>query len=131
MKKPLTLAALLVALPVPALAKDRKHHRGCNSPSCDRRIDRKWAIRHPKAHASSIVAPYRAWLHKLAMCESTDNTHAISPNGKYRGLYQFDFQTWASVGGFGDPAQASRAEQDLRAVLLFKRRGTAPWPVCG
>lgn len=131
MKRPLVLTALLVTLPVPALAKDRKHVRGCATAACDKRIGRKWAEHHPRAHASSIVAPYRAWLHKLAVCESTDNTHAVSRDGKYRGLYQFDFQTWASVGGSGDPAVASRAEQDLRAVLLLKRRGTGPWPVCG
>lgn len=131
MRRPLALTALLVALPVPALAKERKYPPGCQTKRCSDRIGAIWAAHHPKAHASSFVAPYRAWLHKLAMCESTDNTHAISPDGLYRGLYQFDMQTWASVGGSGDPAQALRAEQDLRAVLLFKRRGTEPWPRCG
>jgi Transglycosylase-like domain len=48
-----------------------------------------------------------------------------------RGKYQFDIQTWRSVGGSGDPAAASEAEQDKRAAILQKQRGNAPWPVCG
>jgi hypothetical protein len=39
--------------------------------------------------------------------------------------------TWRSVGGSGDPALASAAEQDRRARALATERGTAPWPVCG
>lgn len=124
-------ALVAAATPAAAVAKDREHLRGCNSASCDKRIGKRWALRHPKARAASITAPYRAWLNKVATCESTNNTRAVSPNGKYRGLFQFDMQTWASVGGRGDPIDASRSEQELRAVLLLKRRGTSPWPVCG
>lgn len=67
----------------------------------------------------------------LRMCESTDNPRAISPQGWYRGLYQFDLQTWGSVGGTGDPIDAPRDEQDYRAKLLYDSRGRSPWPVCG
>ena len=71
--------------------------------------------------------------HALAMCESTDNPRAVSPSGRSRGLYQFDLTTWRSrsVGGHGDPINASRAEQTLRAQRLYADRGRAPWPVCG
>ena len=55
----------------------------------------------------------------------------MSDSGRYRGKYQFDMATWRSVGGTGDPAKASEAEQDRRAAKLLKREGTAPWPVCG
>jgi hypothetical protein len=82
-------------------------------------------VRHSAAGVGTLN-----W-HALAMCESTDNPHAVSASGKYRGLYQFDLRTWRSVGGSGDPAQASRAEQTYRAQLLFADRGPAPWPVCG
>ena len=54
-----------------------------------------------------------------------------SSDGTYRGKYQFDFATWASVGGSGDPAAAPEAEQDYRAALLYARAGASPWPVCG
>jgi hypothetical protein len=129
-KRLLAASTVMAALPVPAVAKDRQHHRGCQSSSCDRRIDRKWAERHPTARVASIVAPYRAWLNRVAACESSNNTRAVSPNGIYRGLFQFDLQTWRSVGGQGDPIDAPRGEQELRAVLLLKQRGTSPWPVC-
>lgn len=49
-------------------------------------------------------------------------------NGPYGGAYQFSYTTWRSVGGSGDPAEASPAEQDYRAALLLERRGLQPWP---
>ena len=55
----------------------------------------------------------------------------MSSTGEYRGKYQFDQQTWQSVGGSGDPAAAPEAEQDARAEALMAQRGTAAWPVCG
>ncbi len=53
------------------------------------------------------------------------------PDGKYRGLYQFDLTTWRGVGGTGDPIDASPAEQTRRARILYQDRGRAPWPYCG
>ena len=67
----------------------------------------------------------------IAACESGGNPAAIGGGGLYRGKYQFDYATWSSVGGSGDPAAASEAEQDMRAAILYARAGTAPWPVCG
>jgi len=67
----------------------------------------------------------------LARCESTDNPRAIDPTGTYFGLYQFDILTWRSVGGRGNPAYATRAEQTFRARILYGQRGRTPWPVCG
>ena len=64
-------------------------------------------------------------------CESGGNPRAVSPGGTYRGLYQFDYQTWASVGGTGDPAAATPYEQHKRAAILYAQRGSQPWPVCG
>jgi hypothetical protein len=67
----------------------------------------------------------------LRMCESSNRTNAVSRTGKYRGLYQFDLPTWESVGGVGDPAKATRAEQHKRAMILHSKRGWKPWPECG
>lgn len=67
----------------------------------------------------------------LRMCESSNRVSAVSRTGKYRGLYQFDLPTWQSVGGSGDPALATRAEQHRRAVLLHSKRGWQPWAHCG
>ena len=76
------------------------------------------------------IAPADRW-QKLRFCESTDNYQAINPSGLYRGAYQFDFATWQTVGGTGDPAAAPPAEQDARARELYARRGHQPWPECG
>lgn len=67
----------------------------------------------------------------LARCESGGNPRAISPGGSYRGLYQFSISTWHSVGGSGDPINASPSEQTHRAWVLYQRSGRGPWPVCG
>jgi len=67
----------------------------------------------------------------LAQCESGGNPNAVSPNGLYFGLYQFSVSTWHSVGGSGNPTDASSAEQTRRAQILYDRAGSSPWPVCG
>jgi hypothetical protein len=71
-----------------------------------------------------------AALRKIAQCESGGNPRAISRDGRYRGKYQFDVSTWRAIGGSGDPAKASEAEQDRRALALYRKRGTAPWANC-
>lgn len=73
---------------------------------------------------------YAQWA-ALRQCESSGNYQAVSASGLYRGAYQFDLSTWAGVGGSGDPAMASPAEQDHRAQVLWSQRGASPWPVCG
>lgn len=70
-------------------------------------------------------------LEAIAACESGGDPTAVSADGTYRGKYQFDYGTWESVGGHGDPAAAPAAEQDYRAALLYARSGSSPWPVCG
>ncbi|MGZ4540900.1 MAG: ubiquitin-like domain-containing protein [Blastococcus sp.] len=65
----------------------------------------------------------------LARCESGGNPRAVNPAGYY-GLYQFSLSTWASVGGSGNPINASSAEQTARAQTLFARGGAGQWG-CG
>jgi TolA-binding protein len=72
-----------------------------------------------------------ATLEAIGACESGGDPTAVSSDGTYRGKYQFDFGTWESVGGHGDPAAAPEDEQDYRAALLYSRSGSSPWPVCG
>jgi hypothetical protein len=72
-----------------------------------------------------------ATLERIAECESGGDPTAVSAGGRYRGKYQFDRATWERMGGSGDPAQATEAEQDRIAAKLLAQRGTAPWPVCG
>jgi Transglycosylase-like domain len=70
-------------------------------------------------------------LEAIGSCESGGDPTAVSSDGSYRGKYQFDFGTWESVGGTGDPAVAGEAEQDYRAALLYSQSGSSPWPICG
>lgn len=76
------------------------------------------------------IAPSDKW-QDLRECESRHDYQAVSPSRVYRGAYQFDYATWRTVGGVGDPAAASPSEQDARARELYARRGHQPWPVCG
>ncbi len=70
-------------------------------------------------------------LDAIGACESGGDPTAVSSDGTYRGKYQFDYGTWESVGGSGDPAAAPEQEQDYRAALLYSQSGSSPWPVCG
>ncbi len=65
----------------------------------------------------------------LAKCESGGNPRAVNPAGYY-GLYQFSLSTWRSVGGSGNPIDASPAEQLYRAKVLYKKAGAGQWG-CG
>jgi hypothetical protein len=93
-------------------------------PSPDRPASERFAS--PESFGVSSSA-----LDAIAACESGGNPAAVSPDGTYRGKYQFDYGTWGSVGGTGDPAAAPEAEQDMRAAMLYAAAGSSPWPVCG
>ncbi len=99
-------------------------------------IDRMFAVSgsptrpFPEGFEHPLLTPSQQWA-ALRDCESGGNYRAVNATGKYRGAYQFDQHTWESVGGIGDPAKASPAEQDARARALFEERGAAPWPYCG
>jgi peptidoglycan hydrolase-like protein with peptidoglycan-binding domain len=82
------------------------------------------------ATARSTTSAPSSTLARIARCESGGNPAAVSPDGRYRGKYQFTRATWRAMGGSGDPAQAPEAEQDRLAALLLARAGTSPGPVC-
>ena len=84
----------------------------------------------PQPENGTIEGVSISTLEAIAACESGGDPQAVNAAGYY-GKYQFDTGTWAAVGGSGNPAQASEAEQDYRAALLYSRAGASPWPVCG
>jgi hypothetical protein len=75
----------------------------------------------------------RQIFYNIMMCESGGDPHATeNPGGNggalgHYGLFQFDIPTWESVGGHGDPRDASPEEQWMRAYLLYRQRGFQPW----
>lgn len=81
------------------------------------------------ANTRTASAPAGGTLESIAQCESGGNPSTNTGNGFY-GKYQFDLQTWQSVGGSGLPSSASESEQDKRAAILYSQRGASPWPVC-
>jgi hypothetical protein len=103
----------------------RKYGRDVRDESPARLATR---VRHLQRALRTPPAPPK--LQAIAACESGGNPHADTGNGFY-GKYQFTAQTWASVGGRGNAAEASEAEQDKRAALLYARESASPWPVCG
>jgi len=88
-------------------------------------------VRSARGRARHVAVRVPVVLDRIAQCESGGNPRAISSDGTYRGKYQFDRETWHAMGGHGDPARASEAEQDRRALALYRERGTSPWPACG
>lgn len=66
----------------------------------------------------------------IVMCESGGNYSALNPSSGAGGAYQILPSTWEAYGGTGLPNEASKAEQDRIAALIYADSGTAPW-VCG
>lgn len=77
------------------------------------------------AGSASADPSANAWL-QLRTCESSNRYDTNTGNGYY-GAYQFDLATWRSVGGTGYPNNATPAEQDYRALILYRMRGWSPW----
>ena len=98
-----------------------------------KRLHRRIAHVHAqlRQRRAGLTSGVRAILERIAACESKGNPRAIGGGGAFRGKYQFSYGTWAAVGGRGDPAAASEAEQDRRAAMLLRRSWSSPWPVCG
>jgi hypothetical protein len=97
------------------------------------RAQRRARLRRERREAFALLpgGVSQATLDAIAACESGGDPTAVSSDGSYRGKYQFDFGTWESMGGSGDPAAAPEAEQDYRAALLYSSAGSSPWPICG
>ena len=95
----------------------------------DLRHELKTARRRARAKPRLVVSASPT-LEAIAACESGGNPGTDTGNGFY-GKYQFTLSTWQSVGGSGNPAAASEAEQNQRAAMLYAREGASPWPVCG
>jgi soluble lytic murein transglycosylase-like protein len=130
------LACVASAAPASASVLDapaRTFHRTIHVTVEKLEAARKARARHERQqlYATFPVGISMSTLEAIASCESGGDPTAVSSDGAYRGKYQFDYGTWESVGGSGDPAAASEQEQDYRAALLYSRSGSSPWPICG
>jgi hypothetical protein len=108
------------------LTKLTRHHRHLRRELRSARRARAEA----RAQARVVASTASPALEAIAACESGGNPQTDTGNGFY-GKYQFTLDTWQAVGGAGNPAQASEAEQDRRASTLLAQAGSGQWPVCG
>jgi septal ring factor EnvC (AmiA/AmiB activator) len=79
--------------------------------------------------AANLGGPYAIPTY-IVMCESGGNYSALNPSSGAGGAYQIMPSTWEAYGGTGLPHQASKAEQDRVAALIYADSGITPW-VCG
>lgn len=79
------------------------------------------------AQTTASADPHGGDWARLRQCESSGRYDIVSASGRYYGAYQFDLPTWRSVGGRGLPHRAAPAEQDFRALYLYRMRGWQPW----
>ncbi|WP_237534252.1 resuscitation-promoting factor [Streptomyces sp. SID3343] len=84
-----------------------------------------------KAMPDSVAGADQLNWGALAQCEAGGRANVVDASGTYHGLYQFDAQTWQSMGGKGVASTAPASEQTYRAKLMFVQRGSSPWPLCG
>lgn len=86
--------------------------------------DEEWWSGQP-GHQTPLRAAVLACIRSY---EQGSAGYATDTGNGFYGAYQFDMPTWRSVGGSGNPAHASPAEQDDRAWALYLARGLQPWP---
>lgn len=74
-----------------------------------------------------------AWFRAQALCIHRYESRDWHNRGHHFGGLQFTLGTWQSVGGRGNPADASPAEQIYRAFLVWKRDGGSwrEWSTAG
>ena len=74
-----------------------------------------------------LGGPGSKW-YQVAKCESEFNPRAVNKsNNAHFGLFQFKLQTWQSMGGSGNPVDASPREQFERAKKLQAQEGWGQW----
>ena len=74
-----------------------------------------------------LGGPGSKW-YQIAECESNFNPRAVNQsNNAHFGLFQFKLATWESMGGSGNPIDASPREQFDRAKKLQAQEGWGQW----
>ena len=63
----------------------------------------------------------------IVMCESGGDYSALNPSSGAGGAYQIMPSTWEAYGGTGLPNEASKAEQDRIAALIWADVGSSAW----
>jgi LysM repeat protein len=118
----------VLVIPVPPLpTTDRPLPAGYDVPAPVTTVAQMVVTTAAQPTAHVAAAPSGDLFARIRTRESGGNYAENTGNGYY-GAYQFSLGTWESVGGTGNPAAASPAEQDARAQMLYAERGCSPWP---
>ncbi len=74
---------------------------------------------------------------QLRQCNARGNYQYSNPNGVNFGAYQFRQTTWDNLARRNypqlvgiNPSQATSADQNRMAYVLYQEQGWAPWPEC-
>ena len=131
-KTALAVAGSVLAVPSAALAANHAPDSDALHPSGKLTHDEglKDGLVRTNVRLSRRLDRKPPYLQAIAACESGGNPSTDTGNGFY-GKYQFTQETWQAVGGTGNPAAATEAEQDRRAAQLYAQAGPGQWPVCG
>lgn len=79
---------------------------------------------------SDVVSQSGDKFDRLANCESSMRQDALG-GGIHKSYFQWRQSTWESVGGIGDPRNASYEEQKEKAQYLASiTNPSKQWPVC-
>lgn len=93
-------------------------------------IEAKSASEAEAEVAAQLGGPYAIPTY-IVMCESGGNYAALNPSSGAGGAYQILPSTWAAYGGEGLPNEASKAEQDRIAALIWANDGPGAWVCAG
>lgn len=88
-----------------------------------RRVSAREAEEEVESH---LGGPYAIPTY-IVMCESGGDYSALNPSSGAGGAYQIIPSTWAAYGGKGLPHEASKAEQDRIAALIWADVGASAW----
>jgi len=94
-----------------------------------RQIERQRRVSAEEAEEeveSNLGGPYAIPTY-IVMCESGGNYSALNPSSGAGGAYQIIPSTWEAYGGKGLPQEASKAEQDRIAGLIWADVGASAW----
>jgi hypothetical protein len=97
---------------------------GGSSNATPTKYDRLW---------ESVTPSERRWAAKVSYCETGHDPDATALGGDYRGAFMFTWDAWRTSPKTpgGDPIDYSYRTQAVVAVMLMRKVGTGPWPVCG
>lgn len=114
----------------------KKHHPGCNTSSCDHRIDIIWAKRHPQYAHIAVISNITKFDLCVANNESGEpgslsyssiNWHE---EGGYEGAYQFLNSTWLAAGGgkYASGALEATPAQQTAIFNSYEPNDPGAWP---